>query len=192
MITFYKNINESSWSKYVLCISFPENIHQQIHEWQTNLDKIVFDEQIKTGSFHGQFPVDDNRRIRMQESLGKGIILPYYGAISARACSYTLQIMPPKCVIGVEHEVINEKTFFEDTVSIHQTDAAVINDDFGNGFVIEEQEYRNLQKWGNWNERDEFTSRYIYMFFPTSIGSVIKVTDTQTRDQIDISDYENW
>ena len=171
---------------------FSKNIDEQINDWEVNLDKIVFDEQIKTGSFHGQFPVDDNRRIRMQESLGEGIIRPYYGAINARACAYTLQIMPPKCVIGVEHEVLNEKTFFEDTVSILQTDASVINDDFANGFVIEEQEYRTLQKWGNWNEKDEFTSRYTYMFFPTSIGLVIKVTDTHTKDQIDISDYENW
>ena len=192
MITLYKNLDESSWSKYVLCVLFSKNINEQINDWEVNLDKIVFDEQIKTGSFHGQFPVDDNRRIRMQESLAEGIIRPYYGAISARACAYTLQIMPPKCVIGVEHEVINEKTFFEDTVSILQTDASVMNDAFGNGFVIEEQEYRTLQKWGNWNEKDEFTSRYIYMFFPTSIGSVIKVTDTHTKDQIDISDYENW
>lgn len=157
-----------------------------------SLDGFFWTESVKTGSFHGQFTVDDNRRIRMQESLGKGIIRPYYGAINARACAYTLQIMPPKCVIGVEHEVINEKTFFEDTVSILQTDASLMNDDFENGFDIEEQEYRTLQKWGNWNEKDEFKSRYTYMFFPTSIGLVIKVTDTHTKDQIDISDYEIW
>jgi hypothetical protein len=192
MVTLYKNINESSWSKYVLCVVFSKNINEQINDWEVNLDKIIFDEQIKTGSFHGQFPVDDNRRTRMQESLEKGIIRPYYGAINARACAYTLQIMPPKCVIGVEHEVINEKTFFEDTVSILQKDASVMNDDFRKGFVIEEQEYRTLQKWKNWNEKDEFTSRYIYRFFPTSIGLVIKVTDTHTKDQIDISDYDNW
>ena len=125
---------------------FSKNIDEQINDWEVNLDKIVFDEQIKTGSFHGQFPVDDNRRIRMQESLGKGIIRPYYGAINANACAYTLQIIPPKCVIGVEHEGINEKMFFEDTVSILQTDASVMNDDFKKGFVIEEQEYRTLQK----------------------------------------------
>jgi len=192
MVTLHKNINESSWSKYVLCVAFSKNINEQINDWEVNLDKIVFDEQIKTGSFHGQFPVDDNKRIRMQDLRDKGIIRPYYGAINARACAYTLQIMPPKCFIGVEHEVINEKTFFEDTVSILQTDASVMNDDFKKGFVIEEQEYRTLQKWENWNEKDEFTSRYIYMFFPTSIGLVIKVTDTHTKDQIDISDYENW
>lgn len=192
MVTLYKNINESSWSKYVLCVVFSKNINEQINDWEVNLDKIVFDEQIKTGSFHGQFPVDDNRRVRMRDSRDKGIIRPYYGAINACACAYTLQIMQPQCIIGVEHEVTNEKTFFEDTVSILQKDASVMNDDFKKGFVIEEQEYRTLQKWENWNEKDEFTSRYIYRFFPTSIGLVIKVTDTHTKDQIDISAYEKW
>lgn len=192
MVTLYKNINESFWSKYVLCIAFSKNINEQIDDWEVNMDKIVFDEQIKTGSFHGQFPVDDNRRVRMQDSRDKGIIRPYYGAINARACAYTLQIMPPKCIIGVEHEVINENTFFEDTVSILQKHASVMIRHKNNGFIVEEKEYRTLQKWENWNEKDEFTSRYIYRFFPTSIGLVIKVTDTHTKDQIDISGYDNW
>ena len=192
MTSIFKNSDESSWSKYVLCVVFSKNINKQINDWELNLDKIVFDEQIKTGSFHGQFPVDDNRRIRMQGSRDKGFIHPYYGAINGRACAYTLQIIPPKCVIGVEHEVINEKIFFEDTVSILQTDASVMIRNKNNRFIVEEKEYRTLQKWENWNEKDEFTSRYIYKFFPTSIGLVIKVTDTHTKDQIDISDYDNW
>ena len=191
-MTICKYSDESSWSKYVLCVVFSKNINKQINDWELNLDKIVFDEQIKTGSFHGQFPVDDNRRIRMQGSRDKGFIHPYYGAINGRACAYTLQIIPPKCVIGVEHEVINEKIFFEDTVSILQTDASVMIRNKNNRFIVEEKEYRTLQKWENWNEKDEFTSRYIYKFFPTSIGLVIKVTDTHTKDQIDISDYEIW
>ena len=192
MITLYKNNDESSWSKYVLCVVFSKNINEQINDWEVNLDKIVLDEQIKTGSFRGSFPVDDNRRLRMQDSRNKGIIQPYYGAISAHACTYTLQIISPKCVISVEHEVINEKICFEDQVSILQTDSSVTILNKNKRFIVEEKEYRTLQKWENWNEKDEFTSRYIYMFFPTSIGLVIKVTDTYTKDQIDISDYENW
>ena len=58
--------------------------------------------------------------------------------------------------------------------------------------MVRKQEYRNLQKWKYWNEKEEFTSRYIYKFFSTSIGLVITVTDTHTKDKIDISDYENW
>ena len=124
MTTIYKNSNESSWSKYVLCISFPENIHQQIHEWQSNLDKIVFDEQIKTGSYHGRFPVRDNIRSHMKGLKEKGIVRPYYGATSAHACTYSLQITPSTCIIGVEHEAAGEKVTFEDSAEIIQIDAS--------------------------------------------------------------------
>ncbi|MDM7986624.1 MAG: hypothetical protein QUS13_04770 [Smithella sp.] len=192
MTTIYKNKNESSWSKYVLCISFSENINKQINDWQTTLNKMVFDEQIKTGSFHGRFPIDDNRRSRMQGLLEKGIIQPYYGATSANASIYTLQVSPPTCIIGVEHKVVEQKVSYEDAVIIHKIDASTMDDDFKKGFVIKEQEYRTLQEWKNWNAQDEFTSRYVYKFSPSSIGLAITIIDTFTNDQIDISDYDNW
>jgi len=192
MVTLYKNINESSWSKYVLCISFPENIHQKIDEWQANLDKIVFDEQIETGSYHGLFPVTDNMRLHMKDLKEKGKVRPYYGAISANACTYSLQIIPPTCLIGVEHEATGEKFSFEDSAEILRIDASNNTCKSSSGFMVRDQEYRTLQGWVNWSDKDEFTSRYIYNFSSTSIGLVIKVTDTHTQDQIDISDYENW
>jgi hypothetical protein len=192
MTTIYKNNDESSWTKYVLCVEFSKNINKQINDWQATLNKMVFDEQINTGSFHGRFPINDNRRSRMQGLLEKGIIQPYYGATSVNACNYTLQVNPPKCVIGVEHEVVNEKISFEDTVEILQADESVIADNHKKGFVIEENKYRTLQKWKNWNAKDEFTSRYIYKFSPGSIGLAISVTDTQTKEQTDISDYDSW
>ncbi len=192
MTTIYKNNNESSWSKYVLCISFPENIQQQINEWEANLDKMVFDEQIKTGSYHGRVPVRDNIRAYMQGLHEKGIVRPYYGASGAQACSYFLQVTPPTCAIGVEHETADEKVSFEDSVEIIQIDAAENTHRINNAFMVRNQEYRTLQRWKHWNEKEEFTSRYIYKFFSTSIGMVIKVTDTHTKDQIDISDYDNW
>jgi hypothetical protein len=153
---------------------------------------MVFDEQIKTGSFYGRFPIDDNRRIRMQELLEKGIIQPYYGATSANACIYTLQVTPPTCIVGVEHEVVEEKVSYEDTVAILQTDESVMVHNFKKGFIIEEKEYRHLQKWKNWNANNEFTSRYIYKLSPSSIGFGIIVTDTYTKEQIDISNYDSW
>ena len=192
MTTIYKNKNESSWSKYVLCISFSEKINKQISDWQTTLNKMVFDEQIKTGSFHGRFPIGDNWRSRMQGLLEKGIMRPYYGATSANACSYTLQVSPPTCIIGIEHEIVEKKVSYEDSVAMLETDASVMDDDFKKGFVIEEQEYRTLQEWKNWNAKDEFTSRYVYKFSPSSIGLAITVIDTSTKEQIDISDYSRW
>jgi hypothetical protein len=192
MATIYKNSNESLWYKYVLSISFSENINIQIKDWQATLNKMVFDEQIKTGSFHGRFPIDDNRRARMQGLLEKGVIQPYYGATSGNACVYTLQVSPPTCIVGAEHQVAEEKVTYEDSVIINEIDASTMDDDFKKGFVIEDQGYRTLQEWKNWNAQDEFTSRYIYKFLPSSMGLVITIIDTFTNDQIDISDYDNW
>lgn len=192
MTTIYKNNNESSWSKYVLCISFPDNIHAQINEWEKNLDKMVFDEQIKTGSYHGLVPVRDNISAHMRGLKEKGIVRPYYGATGAQACSYFLQVTPPTCFICVEHKTAGEKVSFEDSAEIIQIDAAENTHHIKKSFMVRNQEYRNLQKWKNWNEKEEFTSHYIYKFFSTSIGLVITVTDTHTKDEIDISDYDNW
>lgn len=192
MATIYKNNDESSWAEYVLCVEFSENINSQIDDWQADLNKLVFDEQIKTGSFHGRFPIDDKRRIQMKRLLEKGIIQPYYGATSANACIYTLQVTPPKCIIGVEHEAAEKKVSYEDTVTILQTDASVMAPACKNGFIIEEKENRTLQQWECWNEKEEFTSRYLYKFAPGSIGLSITVIDTQTKEQMDITDYEAW
>jgi hypothetical protein len=34
--------------------------------------------------------------------------------------------------------------------------------------------------------------RYIYQFCPTSLGLVVKVIDDITKEEIDLTDYENW
>lgn len=192
MTTIYKINEKSSESKYFLCFSFSDTINKQIDDWQAALDKMVFDEQMKTGSFHGRFPIGDTRQLRMQEMHKKGIIRPYYGATSVNACTYSLQVTLPTCIVGVEHEVANERVSFEDTVKILQTDASVIDRNQKKGFMVTKQEYRTLRKWKNWNKKEEFTSRYIYKFSPSSIGLAITVIDTQTKEQVDISDYSDW
>jgi|ERR1035437_4150085 hypothetical protein len=145
MTTIYKINEKSSESKYFLCFSFSDTINKQIDDWQAALDKMVFDEQIKTGNFHGRFPIGDTRQLRMQEMHEKGIIRPYYGATSAHACTYSLQVILPTFIVGVEHEVANERALFEDTVEILQVDASVIVRNQKKGFIVTEKEYLALQ-----------------------------------------------
>ena len=33
---------------------------------------------------------------------------------------------------------------------------------------------------------------YIFTFYPTSVVNVVKVKNTLTGDEIDLTDYENW
>jgi hypothetical protein len=192
MITIYKTNYEFYGSIYVLCISFSENIKKQIDDWEAALDKMVFDEQIMTGSFRGSFSIDEAQRFLMEKLREEGIIQPYYGAINAGACTYTLQIAPPTCAISVKHTIVEEQASFEDTVTILQAEASEVVRNHKQGFMIKEKEYLSLQKWELWNADDEFSSRYIYTFSPTTIGLGIKVMETLTKEQIDITDYSDW
>lgn len=164
MIAIYK-INHESAAKNVLCISLSDNTKKQISDWQAAMDKLVFDEQIKTGSFRGFPAVSDAWRLRIMETLKKlqksGNTTPYYGA-SGGACSYLLQIIPPDCIVTVENVVVGERASFKEVVEILEVDESVIAEKQRTAFMaIPSKEYRTLQKWKNWSEKDEFTSRYI-------------------------------
>lgn len=192
MITIYKTNYEFYGSTYVLCFSLSENIKKQIDDWQAALDKMVFDEQMAVGNFRGRLSIDDTQRFLMVKLQEEGVIQPYYGATSSRACTYTLQVTPPTCIIGVEHTVVGEAASFEGKVTILQTESSEVARNHKEGFMIKEKEYQSLQKWRFWNETDEFTSRYIYTFLPSTVGLGINVTDTWTKEQFDISDYSDW
>jgi len=193
MITVYKTNYEFYGSTYVLCFSLSEDIHKRIDTWESDLDKMVLEEQITTGSFRGRFPIDDDQRSLMENMRREGIIQPYYGAISPSACNYTLQINPPICTISIEHTIVEEKiSLDENTMIIFHAKASEVARNHKHGFIIKKQEYQSLQSWDLWNEDDEFTPRYVYTFSPTSVGVGIKVTETRTKEQIDISDYSVW
>jgi hypothetical protein len=154
---------------------------------------MVLDEQITTGSFRGRFPIDADLRSLMENMRKEGIIQPYYGAINPSACLYTLQINPPVCTIGIEHTIVEEKISFDENATIIlQAKASEVALNHKHGFMIKKQEYQSLQKWNLWKADDEFTSRYIYTFAPTSVGVGIKVAETLTKQQIDIIDYSDW
>lgn len=192
MTIIYKNNNKSDGTNNVLCISLSEDLNEQIRKWKLIQDKAVFDEQVKTGNFKGHLPINDKQRLKMSKLQEKGIIKPYYGATSADACTYLLQIMPPACIVGVEHELTEKNISFEDAVEIFQVDKLITDNKLNNEFVINDNQYNTLQKWKNWDSKDELTARYIYKFSPGSIGLAITVIDKQTKDEIDISDYSNW
>jgi len=192
MTTIYKIEKESSPSKNILCIMLSEDMKKLIHDWQIKMDQLVFDEQIKTGSFHGCCPVSDTKSSKMKQLQEKGIIKPYYGATSVNACTYAIQIIPPKCIVCVENEVVQDKVSFEDTVEIVTLNSSEIKAKQGNEFSITNKEYLTLNNWNNWDPKDELTSRYIYKFSPGSIGVAIAVIDTSSKEKIDISDYSGW
>lgn len=62
-------------------------------------------------------------------------------------------------------------------------------------FTLDKEQLTKLNKWlKDRPPKYEGCSggRYIYTFCPTSLGTVVKVKDSITGDEIDLSDYENW
>jgi len=55
-----------------------------------------------------------------------------------------------------------------------------------------------LAKIENWMEKHESArpgpigGRYTYSFTPTTLGTVIKVTDAITKEELDATEYESW
>ena len=194
MVDVYETNYEFYGSKYVLCILIPDHIDKEIDNWQSKLDKLVLDTQLATGSFHGKFPIDDDIRSMLEELLKNGIVQPYFGATSAKACVYKIQFTPPKCIISALHEAIGENVSFEDFVTITQAEASEVAVAHKGKFMLmfNEKVFQNLRAWEHWREEDKFTSRYIYTFLPSTVGLGIVVMDTKSNEQIDISDYSDW
>ena len=177
---------------YSLSFSLSSETEERIDEWSLSLDKIVRDEQLKTGSFKGKFQLDDDLRSLLGKMKEDGIIQPYYGPTSPRACIYTLQVTPNNCKIEVIHTVTEQKISIEEPISIHQYKLFGISNKQQPRFRIKRKEYKTLLKWEFWNPKDEFTSRYIYSFSPSSIGLGTTILDVYSNKTIDITDYIDW
>jgi len=191
-LTIYKFNYNFYGPTYSLCFSLSEETTKQIDEWNLSLDKTVLDEQLKTGSFRGKFPIDDDEKLLLGKMKEDGIIQPYYGFMNARACIYTFQILYKSCKIEINHTVMEQKIFIEEPVSIKRLKLLGALSNPKRGFMMKKQEYKTLSKWKFWNPIDEFTPRYIYTFSPTTIGVGIKVFDNITNETIDITDYNDW
>jgi hypothetical protein len=49
-----------------------------------------------------------------------------------------------------------------------------------------------LNPLGTAGALDKYTSRYTYMFTPTSLGNVIEVRNNITNEKIDLTDFGSW
>ena len=191
-LNIYKFNYKFYGTTYSLCFSLSKENTKQIDDWNLSLDKIVLDEQLRTGNFLGKFQIDDDLKSLLEKMKEQGIIQPYYGMINPRSYIYTLQILQKTCKVEVTHTVMEQKISIEEPLSIHRFKL------FGNPvngshrLMVKKQEYKKLTKWKFWNPKEEFTARYIYKFLPTSVGLGIKVLDVNSNEEIDITDYKDW
>lgn len=169
---------------------------QRILDWEHALDKIVFDEQLTTGSFRGRYPVDDELQTVMLIAKAEGRIMPYYGAGGSRGSYvYTLQWTGARCIIKIENEIVEESIELAADAEVGADSAMLVSEEPQLIFKINGKELENLRRWRCWYEDQASTSRYIYRFGQASIGRLgytIKVEDTKTGNAIDVTAYEEW
>lgn len=61
-------------------------------------------------------------------------------------------------------------------------------------FTLDDEQLKKLTEW--WDNRPKKNEgcsggRYVYMICPTTLGTVLKVRDDITKEEIDLTDY-NW
>jgi hypothetical protein len=197
-------------SQNEICFTIWGAICQDISDWEYSVDEMVFNEQLATGSFHGQFPIDDEIRAVMQLIKAKGQIMPYYGVGGSRgSCAYIIQRLNKGYLIHVENTTTKESTEFSRYTNDSQRESLLprfqtwlatnlrISEIAKPRFLlrINGKELQNLRAWSCWNESQALTARYVYEFGRVSLGRLgftIKVTYEQSNEQIDVTDYGDW
>jgi len=164
---------------------------QQIFEWQSALDELVFNEQLATGSFHGRYRVTGDLLRAMQLAKSKGRIMPYYGTSGSRgSCVYRLQRQEAGYLVQVENTTVHKKSDFYDELSLAALTDPLPTPAFM--FKIDGKELRNLRAWEQWDEAQVSSARYLYEFGEVSLGRLgytVKVIDMQTNEHLDATDY---
>jgi len=64
-------------------------------------------------------------------------------------------------------------------------------------FEISEVEMKTIRRWREnlpWTDwkSDQVVGRITYSFTPTGIGDVLKVKDTASEEEVDVTDYSMW
>lgn len=193
---------------------------KQVYEWEYSQDKLVFEEQLKTGSFRDRFRVPEPVLQLMRQVESEGKIMPYYGAGgSSGACVYKFRVKGAQCHFQAWHSFIKEKLDLEVDLleadlgkpMIRQTEMQfsflpyVTNEELDRPWTgernptlvckIDGTEYETLTQWENWRNDLALTSRYIYEFAQVSMGATgltVKVEDTETGERLDATDYDSW
>lgn len=63
-------------------------------------------------------------------------------------------------------------------------------------FNIDEDESKKLEEWMSTKDFSKYSGaiggRFTYSFTPTTLGTVITVTDNLDKNEIDLTSYEYW
>jgi hypothetical protein len=180
MIAFFADENAG---QVIFHVARP--LRDKVHEWELAQDWEVFDEKLRTGSFHGKFhfPEDMIRVIQEQrDQLDRPY--PYYGCGGGPSCSTDqFEVWPTKIILRINHECTGREFTHESTQPAEPFDCE-------RKFVIGGTAYKRLSALDN--------GRYlnpdgcVFLFAGTGLGLVSKVKARPEAPWVDLTGYENW
>ena len=168
----------------------PDSIFQQVKQWEEAIDERIFYEQLLTGRLvwgEGEIhPVSFDTMKKRHKKHGK--IEPYYGCSGAPP-TFEFQILPERThlKLTVKHGAIDNTLEFA-SLPLSQG----LNLLKGRNFRIKGKEMDNLTCWEEWDADTALSDRYIFHFFSCSLGGGATVKNTETGNEVNVTDYDDW
>jgi hypothetical protein len=164
----------------------------EITAWRDKIDKEIFLEQYKTGSYKGQKQMNGSLLVEqmMKIQAEKGIYRPYYGD-SGGGYGDIIHPLKTHCLYRAINSLSKDQFEFKALVENHLPDVEEKNE---MNFLIDNGELENLKKWNQWNESQCLSGRYQFKFARIFLGKgwIIKIHDFVSETDLDITDYDSF
>lgn len=153
---------------------YSEDIRWQIHKWMDSVDKKYAEKQ-RNSDEHPNKPFADDV-----------IKKPHYGAVGG-AYEFYFQQAGTTASLKIKNSVTGDSIKF---ISEKQPSQPKKKED--RCFSIGRSLLQRLKKW-EINDKDKTDeNNYVYKFCPTTIGDIIKIRNSKTKREIDLTDYDEW
>jgi hypothetical protein len=157
-----------------------------LDDWELAQDWEVFNEKLRTGSYHGRYELPEPLRqllLKKRDELKRP--MPYYGCGGVSGSSYRFELLLAKVALHVEHSCTQEVFNRE---SERPPQAFTVSSTWSIG----DKAYRRLRALENGRFVKPDCSDCRFCFAPTGLGLVCKVQMQLDAPWVDLTDYDEW
>ena len=157
--------------------------------WEDAIDARVFDHELATGQTLRGFPLDDMwlkiARLAHEQGLP---IPPWYGTTQG-AYRYEFQFTSQGLLLRCSNSETSDTLELVESTAATQPIPEVDTSSSYMAFPIDGPSYQRLAAWACREARQARISRYHYRFVPTTVIGIATVYDSETGNEIDVTDY---
>jgi hypothetical protein len=173
-----------------VCFQAPAGIVQQVQAWEQEIDERIFFEQLRTGRLvYDEYEIHPDSYSLMKKRYKKhGRIEPYYGC-SGSSISYQFHILPATghVELTVQHGATRETISFASLPF-----AECLDQPAARCFQITGKEMETLAQWEEWDAEAGLSGKYMFQFFFSGIVNGCVVKNTETGNEVNLTDYDDW